>query len=129
MKRSLVSESSSLYDVLTSSDDQSIKSEKPLPKGRGDFTSTTKRMLHLAQLARLALSPEELNQFGKQSDDILNYMDILSEVDTTDVEPMYSPLEQVVSRSDQAIQKGLHNEVLANAPESDGHFFIVPRIV
>lgn len=90
---------------------------------------TADSMAHLARLARLAPSPDELGRFGTQCEDIIRYMDILSEVDTSDVEPLYNPLSQVVSRVDEATSKGLHAAVLANAPESDGAFFIVPRIV
>ena len=56
-------------------------------------------------------------------------MNILSEVNTTGAEPVYSPLHQVISRPDEAEAKDLHGAVLGNAPESDGTFFIVPRIV
>lgn len=87
------------------------------------------RMARLARLARLAPSEDELARFSTQCDDILKYMDILSEVDTDGAEPVYSPLHQVVARADEAKAKGLHAAVLANAPESDGTFFIVPRIV
>lgn len=90
---------------------------------------TADRMAHLARLARLAPSEETLARFGAQCDDIINYMDMLSEVNTDGVEPMYSPARQIASRPDRAEAKGLHEAVLFNAPESDGAFFIVPRIV
>ena len=86
-------------------------------------------MARLARLARLAPSEEGLARFSTQCDDIINYMNILSEVDTTGAEPVYSPLHQVISRPDEAEAKDLHGAVLGNAPESDGTFFIVPRIV
>ena len=91
---------------------------------------TTDRMAHLARLARL--DPEEgtLAKFGEQCADIIAYMDILAEVDTSAVEPLYSPVEHSTPyRADEPVQKNMHSDVLANAPETDGQFFVVPRIV
>lgn len=84
---------------------------------------------HLARLAKLSFNEEELPKLASQCEDILNYMDMLSEIDTAKVQPLYSPMEQYASRADQAESKGLHKAVLANAPESDNEFFKVPRIV
>ena len=62
--------------------------------------------------------------------DIIAYMDILAEVDTSAVEPLYSPVEHSTPyRADEPVQKNMHSDVLANAPETDGQFFVVPRIV
>ena len=52
---------------------------------------TTDRMAHLARLARLAPEEGTLAKFGEQCADIIAYMDILAEVDTSAVEPLYSP--------------------------------------
>ena len=84
----------------------------------------------VARLARLELSEEKLETFAPQLDDILRYMDKLAEVDTTGVEPMYSPVEHVsVLRADEPAVEYDRDDVLSNAPETDGKFFIVPRIV
>lgn len=84
----------------------------------------------VAGLARLDLSDEKIELFAGQLDDILNYMDKLGELDTSDVEPMYSPVEHTtVLRADEPRKDYTRDEVLSNAPEQDGAFFIVPRIV
>ncbi len=84
----------------------------------------------VARLARLDLVPEKLVQFAEQFNDILGYMDKLGELDTADVEPIYSPVEHcTVMRKDEARKDYSRDEVLSNAPEGDGRFFIVPKIV
>ena len=58
------------------------------------------------------------------------YMDTLGQVDTSAVDPMYSPVEHAtVTRPDEVRREHTRDEVLANAPETDGQFFIVPKIV
>lgn len=91
---------------------------------------TPENLAHLCTLARLAPDTATLNKFGEQCDDILAYMDTLAEVDTTGVEPLYSPVRHIEGvRLDEARKRRTRDEVLANAPESDGQFFVVPRIV
>jgi aspartyl-tRNA(Asn)/glutamyl-tRNA(Gln) amidotransferase subunit C len=57
-------------------------------------------------------------------------MDKLGELDTDAVEPLYSPVKHTtVLRRDEVRKDYRREEILANAPEQDGQFFIVPRIV
>ena len=61
---------------------------------------------------------------------ILGYFDVLNEVDTSQVEPLYSPFEQAEAlRPDVADAGNQRAAMLANASETDGVFFMVPRIV
>ena len=84
----------------------------------------------VARLARLDISQEKLELFAGQVGDILAYMDKLGELDTENVEPLYSPVRHTtVLRKDEARKDFAREEILANAPEQDGQFFIVPRIV
>lgn len=97
------------------------------------------KVLKIAALARLdlvmGLSGEEasgqLARFAAQFDDIVALMDTLGEVDTEGVEPLYWPLAAPVTppREDVAERHNTREELLANAPEQDGQFYIVPRIV
>ena len=73
----------------------------------------------IATLARLRLDEDKLERFAGQMHDILNYMETLAAVDTH-----VSP-----TRPDEAARTCTRDEVLQNAPESDGRFFIVPKIV
>ena len=98
-----------------------------------------KRVQAVAKLARLdltqGLSPEEaeatLDRFAGQFKNIVALMDTLSEVDTEGVEPLYWPLAVPAAppREDAAHKSCSRQDVLANAPDQDGRFFVVPRIV
>ena len=84
----------------------------------------------VAKLARLDLSPEKIEQYAGQLDDILAYMDKLSELDTASVDPMYTPVDHTTVLREDVVRKDFTRaEILRNAPETDGSFFIVPRIV
>lgn len=88
------------------------------------------KALAIATLARLEISPQQAAGIGAQMDDILGYMDKLNELDTTNVEPMYTPVEQPgFLRADEVAKEFDRPDILRNAPESDGEYFIVPRIV
>jgi aspartyl-tRNA(Asn)/glutamyl-tRNA(Gln) amidotransferase subunit C len=63
-------------------------------------------------------------------DSILEYVHKLEEVDTSAVEPMYTPVDNVtVLREDWEEKEYTRDQVLENAPEDDGRFFIVPKII
>ena len=82
---------------------------------------------HVARLARLALSDQELERFGAQLDAILDAVGKVSELDLSDVEPTAHPLDVVNVWGDDEPRPSLAIEdVLANAPERDGNFFRVP---
>ena len=84
----------------------------------------------IAALARLSLDEEKCELFAGQFEDILGYMDKLGELDTTGVEPLYSPVtHDTPFREDEPIKRFTREEILSNAPEDDGQFFIVPKIV
>lgn len=91
---------------------------------------TMEQVRHVARLARLALSEEELARFGPQLESILGYIDKLNEVDTSDVEPMAHALPvHNVLREDVAGEPLPLEKVLQNAPEIDGPFFKVPKVI
>jgi aspartyl-tRNA(Asn)/glutamyl-tRNA(Gln) amidotransferase subunit C len=91
---------------------------------------SSEEVAKVARLARLDLSQDKVDQYAAQLGDILGYMDKLSELDTASVEPMYTPVDQVsVMREDVVRKDYTRADILKNAPETDGAFFIVPRIV
>jgi aspartyl-tRNA(Asn)/glutamyl-tRNA(Gln) amidotransferase subunit C len=84
----------------------------------------------VASLARLSLSDDELVASGKKLTTILDYVKLLDEVDTTDVAPMTHPVPaENVFREDQMRPSLPREAALANAPKSDGQFFVVPKIL
>ena len=84
----------------------------------------------VAKLARLELSEAEVEEFTGQLSAILDYMEKMSELDTTDVEPLAHclPISNVF-REDAAKESLGTEKTLANAPQRDGEFFKVPKIL
>jgi len=85
---------------------------------------------HVAKLARLKLTDDQIKQYTSQLADILQYVQKLSSLDTENVEPTAHavPMRNVF-RDDKAVDGiGVEN-VLANAPQRDGSFFAVPKVL
>jgi len=87
-------------------------------------------VLHVARLARLALSDEEVERMRQELDGILGYIDKLSTLNTEGVEPTSHavPLTNVM-RDDEPQPSYPRDEMLANAPDRAGELFRVPRII
>jgi aspartyl-tRNA(Asn)/glutamyl-tRNA(Gln) amidotransferase subunit C len=85
---------------------------------------------HIASLARLYLTEGEKELFGLQLSSILDYMEKLNELDTTDVEPTSHvlPLSNV-TRDDIPGLSITREEALVNAPDHTDKFFRVPKII
>lgn len=91
---------------------------------------TRDEVLKVAELGRLNLSDAEVEQFTQQLGKILGYVDVLNEVDVTNVEPMAHVADvSNVFRDDVARQSLPRGDALANSPKSDGKFFLVPQII
>ncbi len=91
---------------------------------------TREDILHVAHLARLNLSEDELVKMTEQLDNILSYVDKLSELDTDNVLPTTHAHKSVNAFREDAVMPSLPLEdALANAPEDNGQMFKVPRII
>lgn len=85
---------------------------------------------HVAHLARLKLTDEEVAQFGAQLGGIIEYVRQLSEVNTDGVEPTAHALPVCnVFRADEPAPSLDSAQALANAPASDTPFFKVPKVL
>jgi aspartyl-tRNA(Asn)/glutamyl-tRNA(Gln) amidotransferase subunit C len=84
----------------------------------------------VAKLARLQLGDAETTQFSHQLSAILDYIEKLNQLDTQDVEPLAHCLPvNNIFRDDIVVPSLGVDKALANAPERDGSFFRVPRIL
>ncbi|MDG1897231.1 MAG: Asp-tRNA(Asn)/Glu-tRNA(Gln) amidotransferase subunit GatC [Fuerstiella sp.] len=84
----------------------------------------------VASLARLELSDQELETYGRNLTQILDYVEVLNEVDIEDAMPMSHAVDlQNVFRSDKRTASLNRKSALSNAPKTDGQFFQVPQIL
>jgi aspartyl-tRNA(Asn)/glutamyl-tRNA(Gln) amidotransferase subunit C len=85
---------------------------------------------HVAKLARLAMDEPRLLKLSSQLESILAYVAKISEVDVTGVEPMAHALPISNVFREDIVEPSLPLEkVLQNAPETDGPFFKVPKVI
>ena len=85
---------------------------------------------HLAKLARLALTDDELDNYAGQLDAILTHVSQIQAVDVTGVEATDNPLKDVnVTRPDQIAPSLTQHEALAEAPNAVDGRFAVPQIL
>ena len=99
---------------------------------------TDKDVAYVADLASLELTDHERSRMLRDLNSILEYIDRLNELDTTDVPPMTQISggrdggTQEAARDDvlEGLRKSLpHQDAMANAPETDGIFFRVPKVI
>jgi aspartyl-tRNA(Asn)/glutamyl-tRNA(Gln) amidotransferase subunit C len=88
---------------------------------------TRDEVLHVAKLARLALTEDEIAKFQEQLSAILEAVSKVDELDLSDVEPTAHPLElSNVWAADEPRPSLPVEEALANAPDREGDYFRVP---
>ena len=89
-----------------------------------------KDVQYIANLARLKFSEEETENLAGEMNKILDYMETLEEVDTSDVEPLEHVIElEYRFRDDKAKEPVSHEDALKNAPDADTDYFRVPRVI
>ena len=91
---------------------------------------TREEVRRVAVLSRLQLSPEEEELMTEQLDAILQYMEKLNQLDTTNVEPLAHVVDIVNAfRDDRVVHEPQPENLLANAPAKEKTFFKVPKII
>jgi aspartyl-tRNA(Asn)/glutamyl-tRNA(Gln) amidotransferase subunit C len=91
---------------------------------------TRDEVLHVADLARLSLAPEEIEVVTRQLNDILAYVEKLQELDTEGVEPLAHVIPVFNVLREDAVTAGLdRDDALSNAPAREEGAFVVPRII
>ena len=85
---------------------------------------------HVAHLARLKITDEEVARYAGQLSSVLGYMEQLNELDTKDVPPTAHPLPvSNVLRADQIRESLPQGQALHNAPQQQDGFFRVPKVL
>ena len=91
---------------------------------------TAEEVDRIAVLARLRLTAEEKSHLVRQLDNILEYMDKLNQLDTAQIEAFSHRVDTMpVLRDDVVTNQPDTEALLANAPDRDGTFFKVPKII
>ncbi len=91
---------------------------------------TITEVRHIAKLARIAMSDEELARLEPELNNILGWIEQLGEVDTDGVEPLTAVIDQKLRLRDDVVNDGnCRDEVLANAPDAQHGFFAVPKVI
>jgi aspartyl-tRNA(Asn)/glutamyl-tRNA(Gln) amidotransferase subunit C len=84
----------------------------------------------IARLARIKITDEEAQELQKELSGILDWVEQLGEVDTSGVEPMTRVVPiSLKMREDTVTDGDIADDVLRNAPMSEDHFFVVPKVV
>ena len=91
---------------------------------------TREEVLKIAKLSKLSFEEKEIEKFQIELNDILGYIDMLNEVDTSKVEPLVYINDVVNNFREKEEKKSLEiTKVLLNAPESDENAIVVPKVV
>jgi aspartyl-tRNA(Asn)/glutamyl-tRNA(Gln) amidotransferase subunit C len=91
---------------------------------------TKEEVEHVAHLARLNLSPEELEKMTGQMDNLLSYVAKLDELDTKDIKPTTHAFSIANAFREDTVQNSLpREEALANCSRRNDEYFIVPKII
>ncbi len=89
--------------------------------------ATVRRIAHLA---RIAVADDEVEHLKGELNAMLAFVEQLSEVDVEGVEPMTSVTPMAMKkREDVVTDGGIPEDILANAPATEDHFFLVPKVI
>lgn len=84
----------------------------------------------LAELARIAISEETIEEVGSRLGEVLHLVDQLQAVNTQGVSPMAHPLDEVqMLRADEITETDSREAFLAQAPQSEEGLYLVPKVI
>jgi aspartyl-tRNA(Asn)/glutamyl-tRNA(Gln) amidotransferase subunit C len=91
---------------------------------------TNEQVRHIARLARIAMSDEEIERLAPELNNILGWVEQLGEVNTDGIEPLTAVIDQKLRLREDAVTDGdIREDVLANAPDAQHGFFAVPKVI
>ena len=89
--------------------------------------ATVRRIAHLA---RIALAEEEIEPLQRELNAILAFVEQLSQVSVEGIEPMTSVIPMQMKKRDDKVTEGdIVDDIVRNAPATEDHFFLVPKVV
>ena len=89
-----------------------------------------KTVTTISYLSRLKIDGKKEEKIIKDLDNIIEFVDQLDDIDTSNIEPLTNPLEKTAkTRIDEVTAKNLKDEFLEIAPSSNEDYFLVPRVV
>ena len=84
----------------------------------------------IAKLARIALDESQTAAMEQELNALLSWVEQLQDVDVEGIAPMTSVVEQRLKMRDDVVTDGGYAEdLMKNAPQAEGHFFVVPKVV
>jgi len=90
-------------------------------------TTTVRRIAHLA---RIAVAEDEVEHLKNELNGILAFVEQLQEVDVEGVEPMTSVTPMAMKKREDMVTDGdIADDIVKNAPATEGHYFVVPKVV
>jgi aspartyl-tRNA(Asn)/glutamyl-tRNA(Gln) amidotransferase subunit C len=90
-------------------------------------TATVRRIAHLA---RIAVAEDEVEHLKNELNGILAFVEQLQEVEVEGVEPMTSVTPMAMKKREDVVTDGdIADDIVKNAPATEGHYFIVPKVV
>jgi aspartyl-tRNA(Asn)/glutamyl-tRNA(Gln) amidotransferase subunit C len=85
---------------------------------------------HIAKLARIAVSEDEVAALAPELSNILGWIEQLGEVDVAGIEPMTAVIPNILRLRDDLVTEGdIRDEILRNAPAAEHGFFAVPKVI
>ena len=87
-------------------------------------------VVRIARLSRIAMEDDTLEPMAEELNGILAWVEQLGEVDTEGVEPMTGAIAATLPQREDSAEAGAPtDDLLANAPEAEDGFFVVPKVV
>jgi aspartyl-tRNA(Asn)/glutamyl-tRNA(Gln) amidotransferase subunit C len=88
------------------------------------------KIRHTAKLARISLDENKIDSLSKDLSNIFKFIEKLNKVDTKNVKPLNSILDQSLRlREDKVNDGNIRDKILENAPNKNEDFFIVPKVI
>src|SRR3954451_24458626 len=109
---------------------QAVEGAGPARYPTPSMSVSPQQVRHIAKLARIAMSDEEIERLAPELNNILGWIEQLGEVNTDGVEPLTAVIDQKLRLRDDVVDDGnIRDKVLANAPEAQHGFFAVPKVI